>query len=238
MSPASPFRRALLAATVAALPLAATAQGSFPTKPIKIIVGFPAGGPLDAHARLLADRLQQLLGQPVIVDYKAGAGGTVGADFVAKSDPDGYTLLLANTGTMVINPALYRKLPYDALKDFVPLALGGRTPNIITVNPATPARDLKELVELARKQPLAYASSGIGTTTHLSIERLKTAAKVDITHVPYRGAGPAMQDLLAGREGIIGALTEDLIDTSLESAADIARLRHTPGGASACVVRA
>ena len=136
----------LLAALAVTLPAAA----AFPDKPVKILIGFPAGGPLDAHARLLAERLQQVLGQPVVIDYKAGAGGTVGAEFVAKSPPDGYTLLMANTGTMVINPAVYTKLPYDTLKDFVPIARTAQQPLALLVNPGVPAKTVQELVALAK----------------------------------------------------------------------------------------
>ena len=189
----------LAAATLCAVP--ALAQTAFPSKPIKIIVGFPAGGPLDAHARLLADRLGQLLGQPIIVDYKAGAGGTVGADFVAKSDPDGYTLLMANTGTMTINPAIYPKNPYQTLRDFAPLARTAMQPLAIVVNPQVPANTLQELVALAKKNPgkLNYGSAGNGGISHLVPEMFKAATGTFIVHIPYKGSAPAFTDLLAGQ---------------------------------------
>jgi tripartite-type tricarboxylate transporter receptor subunit TctC len=179
----------------------ACAQAPFPNKPVKIIVGFPAGGPLDAHARLLADRLGQLLGQPVIVDYKAGAGGTVGADFVAKSEPDGHTLLLANTGTMVINPAIYPKNPYQTLRDFVPVARTAMQPLAFVVNPAVPAQTVPELIALARKKPgqLNYGSAGNGGISHLVPEMFKQATGTFIVHIPYRGSAPAFTDLLGGQ---------------------------------------
>ena len=179
----------------------AFAQGTFPNKPVKIIVGFPAGGPLDAHARLLADRLGQLLGQPVIVDYKAGAGGTVGADFVAKSDPDGYTLLMANTGTMTINPAIYPKNPYQTLRDFAPVARTAMQPLAILVNPGVPANTWAEFVALAKKSPgkLNYGSAGNGGISHLVPEMIKSATGTFIVHIPYRGSAPAFTDLLAGQ---------------------------------------
>jgi tripartite-type tricarboxylate transporter receptor subunit TctC len=185
-----PFRRRLLsgvalAALAAALP--ATAQDWPRGKPISIVVGFAPGSTTDIVARVLAQKLNEGGGANFVVENKPGAGGNIATGQVKRAAPDGYTVL-AHSVAYAVNPSLYPNAGYDALKDFVPLALGGRTPNIITVNPATPAKDLKELVELARKQPLAYASSGIGTTTHLSIERLKTAAKIDITHVPYQPA--------------------------------------------------
>jgi tripartite-type tricarboxylate transporter receptor subunit TctC len=201
----SNLRRGLLAAALGAgAALAAgtaVAQGTFPNKPVKIIVGFPAGGPLDAHARLLADRLQQLLGQPVIVDYKAGAGGTVGADFVAKSEPDGYTLLLGNTGTMTINPAIYPKNPYQTLRDFSPVARTAMQPLAVVVNPTVPAQTWGEFVALAKKSPgrLNYGSAGNGGISHLVPEMLKNATGTFIVHIPYRGSAPAFTDLLAGQ---------------------------------------
>ena len=194
-------RRHLLLATTAALALPALAQAPWPGKPVKIIVGFPAGGPLDAHARLLADRLSQLLGQPVIVDYKAGAGGTVGADFVAKSDADGTTLLMANTGTMVINPAIYPKSPYQTLRDFEPVARTAMQPLAILVNPEVPARTLQEFVALAKKNPgrFNYGSAGNGGISHLVPEMFKAATGTFIVHIPYKGSAPAFTDLLGGQ---------------------------------------
>ena len=190
---------ALVAASLLTRP--AAAQAPFPNKPVKIIVGFPAGGPLDAHARLLADRLGRELGQPIIVDYKAGAGGTVGADFVAKSEAGGYTLLLANTGTMVINPAIYPKSPYQTLRDFVPLARTAMQPLAIVVHPGVPAQTLQEFVALAKKQPgrLNYGSAGNGGISHLVPEMFKAATGTFIVHIPYRGSAPAFTDLLAGQ---------------------------------------
>ena len=178
----------------------ASAQ-AFPTKPVKIIVGFPAGGPLDAHGRLMADRLGQLLGQPVIIDYKAGAGGSVGAEFVAKSEADGYTLLLANTGTMVINPAIYPKLPYNTLKDFVPIARTAQQPLVLLVNSGVPVQTVADLVKLAKAKPgqLNYVSAGNGGISHLVPEMFKQATGTFIVHIPYRGSAPAFTDLIAGQ---------------------------------------
>ena len=190
-----------LAALAACAALPASAQPAFPSKPVKIIVGFPAGGPLDAHARLLADRLGALLGQPVVVDYKAGAGGTVGADFVAKSEPDGHTLLLANTGTMVINPAIYPRNPYDTLRDFAPVARTAMQPLALVVHPAVPAANLQEFVALAKRSPgrLNYGSAGNGGISHLVPEMFKQATGTYIVHIPYRGSAPAFTDLMAGQ---------------------------------------
>ena len=183
-----------------AAPLLATGQ-AFPTKPVKIIVGFPAGGPLDAHARLLADNLAKLLGQPVIIDYKAGAGGTVGAEFVAKGEADGHTLLMANTGTMVINPAVYTKLPYQTLRDFVPIARTAQQPLALLVHPDVKARNITELVALAKAGPgkLNYGSAGNGGISHLVPEMFKQASGTFIVHIPYRGSAPAFTDLMAGQ---------------------------------------
>ena len=192
--------RCLSIALLLATPLAAMAQ-AFPTKPVKIIVGFPAGGPLDAHARLLADNLAKQLGQPVIIDYKAGAGGTVGAEFVAKGEADGHTLLMANTGTMVINPAVYTKLPYQTLRDFVPIARTAQQPLALVVHPDVKARNIGELVALAKAGPgkLNYGSAGNGGISHLVPEMFKQATGTFIVHIPYRGSAPAFTDLMAGQ---------------------------------------
>ena len=200
-------RRATLALATALLAAPTAFAQAFPTKPVKIIVGFPAGGPLDAHARLMADRLGQLLGQTIVVDYKAGAGGTVGADFVAKSDADGHTLLLANTGTMVINPAIYPKLSYATLKDFVPIARTAQQPLAIVVHPAVPAQTVAELVKLAKSQPgrLNYGSAGNGGISHLVPEMFKQATGTFIVHIPYRGSAPAFTDLMAGQVQMMAA---------------------------------
>jgi tripartite-type tricarboxylate transporter receptor subunit TctC len=189
---------AFIAVTSAAVPTV-TAQ-TYPTKPIKVVIGFPAGGPLDQHARLLADQLTKNLGQQIIVDYKAGAGGGIGAEFVAKSAPDGYTILLANTGTMVINPALYSKLPYNVLKDFVPIARTAQQPLALLVNPSVPAKDWKEFVAYVKANPakLNYASAGNGGISHLVPEMVKKATGMYLVHIPYRGSAPAFTDLMAG----------------------------------------
>jgi tripartite-type tricarboxylate transporter receptor subunit TctC len=175
--------------------------GAFPNKPIRLIIGFPAGGPLDQHARLLAPRLEQLLGTQIVVEYKSGAGGAIGAESVARSTPDGYTLLLANTGTMVINPALYPKLPYSMTKDFVSIARTAQQPLVFLVHPDLPVNSLRELVAYAKKNPakLNYASAGNGGISHLTPEMFKQAAGLFMVHIPYRGSAPAFTDLIAGQ---------------------------------------
>lgn len=177
------------------------ANSTFPNKPIKIIIGFPAGGPLDAHIRLLTDRLQTTLGQSVIIDYKAGAGGTVGAQFVAQAPGDGYTLLLANTGTMVINPAIYSQLSYDTLKDFQPIARTAQQPLALIVNNEVPAQSLREFIDYIRRNPgkVNYGSAGNGGISHLVPEMLKQETKTFMVHIPYRGSAPAFMDLMAGQ---------------------------------------
>ena len=177
------------------------ACAAFPEKPIKLIIGFPAGGPLDQHARLLTDKLQAVLGQPIIVDYKPGAGGSVAADTVAKSPADGYTIMLANTGVLVINGALYSKLPYNTLKDFTPLARTAMQPLALLVNNNLPARTLKEFTDYARKNPgqINYGSAGNGGISHLVPEMFKSATGLFMVHIPYRGSAPAFTDLMGGQ---------------------------------------
>lgn len=177
------------------------ANSAYPNKPIKIIIGFPAGGPLDAHIRLLTDRLQTALGQTIVIDYKIGAGGSVGAQFVAQSSADGYTLLLANTGTMVINPAIYSHLPYDTLNDFQAIARTAQQPLALIVNNAVPAKSLPEFIEYVRRNPgkINYGSAGNGGISHLVPEMLKQETKTYMVHIPYRGSAPAFMDLMAGQ---------------------------------------
>ena len=176
------------------------AQAAYPDKPIKIIIGFPAGGPLDAHISLLVDKLQSTLGQPIIIDFKSGAGGAVGAQFVAQSPADGYTLLLANTGTMVINPAIYTKSPYDTLKDFQPIARTAQQPLALIVNNDVPVQTLKQLIAYAKAHPgkLNYGSAGNGGISHLVPEMLKTETGIFMVHIPFKGSAPAFTDLIAG----------------------------------------
>jgi len=176
------------------------AQAAYPDKPVKIVIGFPAGGPLDAHIRLLIEKLQASLGQTVIVDYKSGAGGTVGAQFVAQAPADGYTVLLANTGTMVINPAIYTKSQYDTLKDFQPVARTAQQPLALIVNKDVAANSLKELITYAKENPgkLNYGSAGNGGISHLVPEMLKSETGIFMVHIPFKGSAPAFTDLIAG----------------------------------------
>ena len=199
-------RRALLS-TAAALGLAITGgtavrAQSYPTRPIRLVVPFPPGGPTDVMARLVAERLAARLGQSVVVENRpGGAGGTVGAKAVAAADPDGYTLLLALTGTLTITPAIYKDAGYDPLKSFTPVATVSSSAQLLTVHPSLPATTLQELVGYAKANPrkLSYASPGFGTQPHLLGELLKWATETDIAHVPYRGSAPAITDLVAGQ---------------------------------------
>lgn len=187
-------------ACLLALGMLTAVQAAYPDKPIKVIIGFPAGGPLDAHMRLLVEKLQASLGQTVIVDYKAGAGGTVGAQFVAQSPADGYTLLLANTGTMVINPAVYTKTSYETLKEFQPIARTAQQPLALLVNKDVPVQTLKEFVAYAKANPgkLNYGSAGNGGISHLVPEMLKQETGIFMVHIPFKGSAPAFTDLIAG----------------------------------------
>uniref|UniRef100_C5CMF3 LacI family transcriptional regulator n=1 Tax=Variovorax paradoxus (strain S110) TaxID=543728 RepID=C5CMF3_VARPS len=187
---------------LACLPLAAAAQaGSFPDRPIRIVVPFPPGGATDAAARLVAVKMGEHWGQPVVVDNRAGAGGNVGSDLVAKAPADGYTLVMGVTGSHAINTSLYSRMPYDPVADFVAISQVAVVPNVLVVHPSVPAKNLAELVALAKKEPgkLNYASLGNGTAAHLGMEMLKSEAGIDITHVPYKGSAPAVSDLLAGQ---------------------------------------
>lgn len=190
-----------VAVILACAAVAQVAHAAYPDKPIKLVIGFPAGGPLDQHARLLTDKLQGILGQPIIVDYKPGAGGSVGAEAVAKSPADGYTLMLANTGVLVINGALYTKLPYNTLKDFTPLARTAMQPLALLVNNSVPAKTLKEFMDYARQNPgkINYGSAGNGGISHLAPEMFKSATGLFMVHIPYRGSAPAFTDLMGGQ---------------------------------------
>ena len=188
---------------VPAAVLAQTPAASWPTRPVKIVVTFPPGGAPDTLARVLADKWSQSLGQPVTVDNKPGAGGNIGSDFVAKSPGDGATLLIATVGTHAINPALYANMPYNHIKDFTPVSFLASTPNLLVVNKAVPAQNVRELIALAKKTPLNFGSSGSGTSIHLSGELFNTLAGVKMQHIPYRGRAQAVPDLLGGRISMI-----------------------------------
>ena len=178
----------------------AFAQG-YPSKPIRMVVPYPPGGPLDIMARAIGQKLAEAWGQPVVVENRAGAGGNIGADLVAKSPPDGYTLLMGAVATHAINPTLYGHVPYDPVKDFLPVALVAQVPNILVVNPSVPAVTVKDLIELARARPgtLNFGSGSTGSTGHLAGELFNIMAGVKMVHIPYKGGAPAMADLLAGQ---------------------------------------
>ncbi|MDP2008410.1 MAG: tripartite tricarboxylate transporter substrate binding protein [Rubrivivax sp.] len=194
------MQRRLVATALLAFAGAAFAQAGYPNRPVTLVVPFPPGGGTDTGARLIAQKLAAKWGQPVVVENKGGAAGQIGADLVAKAKPDGYTLLMGNIGTQAINPALYKKLPYDPDKAFAPISLVAELPLAMMVNPEVPAKTPAEFIALARSQPgrLSYSSSGAGGAPHLAAEMFKLATKTFIVHVPYRGGGPAVQDLLAG----------------------------------------
>ena len=192
---------AVIAGALAAFaPLAATAQW-VPKAPIRIVVPFAAGGPTDITARHLARKLTEIFGQSVIVDNRGGANGMIGAELVAKSKPDGYTLLMPTSSTMAINPAMYEKLPYDPVKDFAPITPVVSGPVLLVVNPSLPAKSVKELIAIAKAHPgeLVFASTGAGSNTHLALELFRDQAGIKVTHVPYKGAGPAVTDVIGGQ---------------------------------------
>ena len=183
------------------LPAAPAVSQSFPVKPLRIVVPFSAGGPTDITARFIAPRMTELLGQSIVIDNRAGATGIIGAELVAKSPPDGYTLLMATASVVAINMVTYSKLPYDTLRDFQPLTPVMTTATILVVHPSVPARSLKDLVALAKARPgqITMASAGTGGTLHLPIEMLMKSAGIKMTHVPYKGAAPAVIDVVAGQ---------------------------------------
>ena len=193
-------QRAALGALALLLAAGAWAQ-AYPTKPIRLVVPFPAAGTTDILAREVAQRLSVSFGQSVIVDNRPGAAGNIGSDLVAKSAPDGYTLLMGTVGTHAINPSLYTKMPYDHVKDFVPIVLVAGVPNVLEVTPSLPVNSVADLIKLAKDKPgqLNFASSGSGTSIHLSGELFKTMAGVDMMHVPYKGSAPAVTDLMGGQ---------------------------------------
>jgi tripartite-type tricarboxylate transporter receptor subunit TctC len=197
----APTRRALLAASAAlavGAPHTASAQEWAPTKPVRIVVPI-VGSTNDVLARLVAPELQKVFGQTFIVENKGGAGGTIAAAEVAKAPADGHTLMIGFNGPLAINPTLYPKIAYDPMKDFAPITLMVTASQYLVVHPSVPARNVAELVALAKSRPLSYASVSVGSASHLTMEMLKSAAKVDITHVPYKGAGPAVADLVGGQ---------------------------------------
>ncbi len=197
-------------------PAPSFAQAAYPDKPIKLIVGFAPGGSTDIVARIIAQRLSEKLGQTVNVDNKAGAGGTIGADATAKAPPDGYTLTLGTTSTHAIAAGAYAKLPYDPVENFTQISLVAITPYLLVVNPQVKANNLAEFVALAKGQPgkLNYASAGNGTATHLAMEMLKDAAKIDVVHIPYKGNAPADLAIVGGEvQAVFGSMPALLQNT-------------------------
>ncbi|WP_234194502.1 Bug family tripartite tricarboxylate transporter substrate binding protein [Pseudacidovorax sp. NFM-22] len=190
-----------LAAGALLAPALGQAQAAYPNKPIHIVVPFPPGGSTDVLARRIGDKLASAWGQPVVVDNRAGAGGTVGADYVAKSAPDGYTLLMGVTGSNAIAQALYAKLPYDVVKDFAPVSMVVSAPLVLAVNPDVKVRTAQEFLALAKSKPggLSYGSAGNGTSMHLTGEMYKQAAGVSMVHIPYRGSAGMLTDLMSGQ---------------------------------------
>ena len=198
-------RRLAIAAAGAAgtslLPDISVAQDAWPSKPIRLVIPFPAGGATDILGRIVAGELNKAFGVSVIPDNRAGAGGNIGTEAVARSAPDGYTLLMCTVGTQSINASLYSKVAFDPIKDFAPVTLVATVPNVLVVNPSVKANNVKELIALAKSQPgrLNYGSSGNGSSVHLSGELFKSMTGVFMTHIPYRGSAPAVADLLAGQ---------------------------------------
>ncbi|MGZ3311802.1 MAG: Bug family tripartite tricarboxylate transporter substrate binding protein [Xanthobacteraceae bacterium] len=192
---------ALVAAASGALP----AQEAWPSRPIKLVVPLTAGGGVDMMARLTAQHLSDQLGQQVVVENQGGAGGTIAANTVARARPDGYTLIFQSVSSAVVNALVYKNLPYDPIKDLIPVTLAGSFPLVLVTNPDLPAKDLGELIALLKANPgkYSYGSSGVGTMPHLAGELFKSMAGVDIVHVPYRGNSAIMADLLAGRVAIM-----------------------------------
>ncbi|PIT83650.1 tripartite tricarboxylate transporter substrate binding protein [Limnohabitans sp. 15K] len=224
---------AVLATTWLAGPLAAQTT-DFPNKPVRIVVPFPPGGATDITARVVAEKLSTKWGQPVVIDNKAGAGGNVGSDLVAKSAPDGHNIVLGVTGSHAINISLYKKMPYHPLNDFEPLTQATIYPNAIVVNPQVPANSLPELIALLKKEPgkFSYGSDGNGTASHLGMEVLKAKANVQLTHIPYKGSTPMITDLLGGTlmVGVTGlpAVQQHLKAGKLKMIA-ITTLQRAPG---------
>jgi tripartite-type tricarboxylate transporter receptor subunit TctC len=199
-------RLAILGVTLCTLSVPAAAQ-TYPAKPVRIICAFPVGGIADVYARIIGQRVAESWGQPVLVENRTGAGGTIAAETVAKAPPDGYTLVMGAVGTHAVNVSLFSKLPYDPVKDFAAIALVLEAEGLLVVHPSVQAGNVSELIALARSRPgeLSFASAGIGTASHLAGELFKSMAQVEMTHVPYKGNVPAIADLLAGQTALLFA---------------------------------
>ena len=204
--------RLLALAAALALPLAAQAE-AWPAKPIRLVVPFAPGGTSSIVARSVAAEMEKGLGQPIVIDNRPGGGGNVAMQEVARAEPDGYTLIIGHIGTLAVNPFMFESLPFDTNRDFAAVSLLAKVPNIFVVNAGVPAKDLREFVALAKKEPgkLYYGSAGNGSAGHLAMEYLKLVAGIDIVHVPYKGTGPNLIDLLAGRTQATSAGTPPLL---------------------------
>jgi tripartite-type tricarboxylate transporter receptor subunit TctC len=189
-----------LAAALALAPAVSSAQ-QFPSRPVKLIVPSPPGGATDALSRAIGNRLAEIWGQPVVVENRSGANQMIGGEYVAKSAPDGYTLLVSDAATFVLNPHLYKKMPFDGLKSFTPITVLVRFPWVVAVHPSVPASNFREFVAYAKSKPgaLSYGSFGLGSSGHISVDYLKNLLGIDVVHVPYKGASPAVTDLLGGQ---------------------------------------
>ena len=198
------FKWILVAIACMAASAPVLSQNSYPTKPIRLVVPFVPGGSTDLIARIMGQKLDEALGQQVVVENRAGAGGNIGVEYVAKSAPDGYTLIFGHIGTFGFGPSLYQKLPYDPVKDFAPITLFAMVPNMLVVHPALPAKTVKELIALAKARPgqMNYGSSGNGSASHLASEYFKLLSKTDIIAIPYKGTGPLVTDLIAGQTSL------------------------------------
>jgi len=228
------FRLAFVLALVCAAPLhAQDPAADFPSRPLRQIVPFPPGGGVDIVTRIVAAKWSEVLGQTIAVENRSGAGGNLGADIAAKAAPDGYTLFTASVASHGVSPAVYNSLPYDHIRDFAPLSLIGKTPNVLVVNPSVPPRTLKEFVDYVKASPgkYNYGSPGFGTSPQMTMELFKLTAGVDIVHVPYKGGAPALADVMGGQVmGMFGNLPEQLaaIRGGKTRALAVSTLRRTP----------
>lgn len=208
-------RSLLICGLLAALsPLAAPARAAdYPTRPVVLVVAFTPGGPSDVLARIVGKKMEELLGQPFVIENRPGAGGNIAAEAVARAKPDGHTLLMGNNSILATNEALYKNISFNPQKDFVPITLIGTQANILVVHPSVPATSLKELIALIKSQPgkFNFASSGYGAAAHLAGELFKSSAQVDIVHVPYKGAAPALQDVIGGRNQMMFATAASVV---------------------------
>jgi len=199
---------------IGALSLATAAQAAdYPTRPVTLVVAFTPGGPSDVLARIVGKQLEHVLGQPVVIENRPGGAGNIAADYVARAKPDGYTLLMGNNSILATNGALFARLGYDAEKDFAPISMVGTQPNILVVNPNVPAHSVAELIALAKREPgkLNYGHSGLGTAAHLSAELFKSEAEVNLVGIAYKGAAPALQDVVAGQTQLMFATSASVI---------------------------